>query len=1262
MIPPQILTLLVPLARRRSILRRSLALTRCWLPATVAGVVVLLLERRTGTVIPGARAIVVLAGLLPAYAIWRSTGRRPPDWHGLARQVEARRPALNGRLLTALEQEPGDTGHLSYLQLRVVRECVADDRLVSWRRLFPRLPGVGARLANLVVLAAFLAVLAGLGWPAGQGPLSAPPIAREITVTPGDTALERGETLVVMARFAGDGPAQADLVVRRDGEVEERVPLVRSLADPMFGATIQGLDRDLTYRVVYDGERTRDYSVAVFEVPRLARADATVTYPEYTGLAPKHIEDTRRVSAVEGSRLDLALRLNKSVAEARLLPESGGGKPIVLDLEAEGAAATLSTYALANDQTFRLALTDEQGRTNRSPARFVFRVYPNRSPELKVAKPRGDSRPSPLEEMVFEGTVSDDFGLLAFGLAYSLAGDPPTEIPIGAEVPAQDPRTYRHTLALEELGVGADDLVSWYVWADDVGPDGKPRRTMGDLYFAEVRAFDEVFREAGGGQGGEQGGQDGEEQGGGGGGQLGELSDQLKDLINATWRMQRTARMNPDPPAETPPPEPEPSLDQAGVRGGGPIVSAQPGPSLRIAPPVLFGLPLVLAQADREGRSSPGVDRPSFEEESPSDPGPSSDQEVLRLAQRQILELAVEARENQQDPLAAEQWDRVVDLLQEALDLLLDAEGSVEEFQAANAAQKAAFQALLRLQEREYAVSRRNQQQSQANSSRRQQMQNQLEQLELTQSENRYETERQASAPQTEQRREQLQILSRIKELAQRQQDLNERFQELQTALREARTDEERDEVRRELKRLQEEERRMLDDVDELQQRMDQPANQTAMSEQRQQLEQARQDMQQAAEAAARGEASQALASGSRAERNMEEMGEELRRANANEFEDDMRRLRSESREAVRRQETIRDQLAEPASRPGNRLADEPAMADAQARLAEQAERLEGLLDEVTEMSRLAEDAEPLMSQELYDSLRTFTQEDRDDARQVERELIEGGMMTHDLYRELQAQGQESQVRLVEATSALLSEGYLPEARRVEERAREGIESLRDGIERAAERVLGDEAEALRLAGDQLDRVSEALTREIENAQAETEPGTEPGAGSPTSPPAEPNGEGQPGGSQPNAGNEAGGGGEPSNTAPRNPLNLEQLVETGGLDDGGPITGGGFGGWSDRLREVEELVGDPTLSAELSRARERARLFRQAYRRDGERPDWAEVRLEVLGPLVEVREDIDEELARRDPGEKLVPIDRDAVPARYQDLVRRYYEALGVEE
>ena len=53
--------------------------------------------------------------------------------------------------------------------------------------------------------------------------------------------------------------------------------------------------------------------------------------------------------------------------------------------------------------------------------------------------------------------------------------------------------------------------------------------------------------------------------------------------------------------------------------------------------------------------------------------------------------------------------------------------------------------------------------------------------------------------------------------------------------------------------------------------------------------------------------------------------------------------------------------------------------------------------------------------------------------------------------------------------------------------------------------------------------------------------------------------------------------------------------------------------------------------------------------------------MQVLKPLTEVRDRVAQELRRHESAEALVPIDRDPVPAKFSELVRRYYEKLGSE-
>ena len=237
-----------------------------------------------------------------------------------------------------------------------------------------------------------------------------------VTVIPGDTSIERGNSLVVLARFGATLPTTVELVISETPGATRTIPLVKSLADPIFGGSVPEVTSNFVYNIRYGGQRTHDFKVTVFEYPRLERADVDLTFPEYTKQPAKRIENTRRLSAVEGSRVDLALELNKPVSSARLIAKDKDRSIVPLLVETNRPIARLQQFTLEASKTYELQLVDPEGRTNKVPAQFVFDALKNRPPELKIASPGGDVRPSSLEELSFEGTVWDDFGVQSYGL------------------------------------------------------------------------------------------------------------------------------------------------------------------------------------------------------------------------------------------------------------------------------------------------------------------------------------------------------------------------------------------------------------------------------------------------------------------------------------------------------------------------------------------------------------------------------------------------------------------------------------------------------------------------------------------------------------------------------------------------------------------------------------------------------------------------------------------------------------------------------
>src|SRR4030095_5786276 len=143
----------------------------------------------------------------------------------------------------------------------------------------------------------------------------------------------------------------------------------------------------------------------------------------------------------------------------------------------------------------------------------------------------------------------------------------------------------------------------------------------------------------------------------------------------------------------------------------------------------------------------------------------------------------------------------------------------------------------------------------------------------------------------------------------------------------------------------------MLADVDEVRQRMDRPENQSRMAEERKQLEQTREDVQRAAEAASQGSPSQALASGTRAQRQLQEMRDQMRKENSSQFSDEMREMRSAARELARQQDDILNKMQEENRSARKSLSDSGDREELVKRLAQQKERMTNLVDRATPAS-----------------------------------------------------------------------------------------------------------------------------------------------------------------------------------------------------------------------------------------------------------------------------------------------------------------------
>ncbi len=1246
-----------------------------WLAAAAFGVAFWALKPASANPLPLLCFTVVAGALSAIYFAIRSV--RDHAW--VAQKIEAAYPELRTCLLAAVELQPElPNGRFGYLQGRVIHQALSHARAHRWTNIISAAQLWLTALVNVLCFAFFVTtvVLLAMNIPLGsvQGspvlPAELPSDEWTMTVEPGNTEVELGTSLLILARIQGPLPNEAALLVRSDDGVETTLPMSASLNDPVFAGRIPLVDQPLSYYVYLGGQNSPTYRVTVFEYPRLERADAKLNYPDYTGLADRTVQDVRTVSVVEGTELTLQCFLNKPVGSARLLDtKDSTADPILLTAASDDPLRYESTWICQQSRRLKLELIDDAGRQNQKGVQFNINVLPNQPPKLKVVFPAKDLEVSPLEEVDLKANVWDDFGTTKFGLTYSIAGAEPVDVQIAEQTAAKEKFEATHQLRLEDLAAEPDQLLSYHWWAEDLGPDGQPRRVFSDMYFAEVRPFEEIFRQGEHPPGGEQQQRQQQQQNQQGQGQNAQDAQQLaklqKDIINATWNLLRREVAAP--------------LSAA---------FSSDAEQIQLSQEAALEQAASLAENVQDQQSVQHVE-----------------------AVLQHMQAAAESLQS-----AAQTPDR--ESLRPAL---------------ASAQQAYQSLLRLRAREHEVVRQQQQQQQGQPSSqqqqsARSQQQQEQLQQLDLQNEENRYETERTAQERQQEsaEERENRQVQNRLRELARRQNDVNDRVKELQSALEEAQTAEQQEEIRRQLKRLQDEQRQILQDTDELQSRLEQPENAERMTEERQQLEETRDQVRRASEALEQERVSQAAAAGTRAEQQFEDLREEFRRRAANRFNEEMQEMRQEARQLEEREQKIAEQLQQPEAPTETKpsLQDDAGAEREQLaeQLGEQRQRLEQMQERMRSTIGEAEEVEPILSQRLYDAVRNLQDSRVDQAlQQAERAVRQG--LPQQAQQQEQAAGEG--VRQLREAVERAAEGVLGDGTEALRRAREELQDLSRDLNEEIRRETGEPRPPSEQEQNAEPRTGEppqpgrGQPREGESSrgqpgerngeqqpmrpgeQGEGEPGQgEPGQGAQGEPqsgePREGQSPGQPGQRQPGQAQRGTGEGQPPGEPSNEPQNGEPQAgepqsgerqpgqrgdrerrepgqgpeqpgnQPGGNTAGGgnvrrsaPLTGEEFREWSDRLRDVEEMVDDPDLRAEAARIRERARAIRAEHKRHSEEPNWDLVQQQVAGPLVELQQRVSEELLRRTSKKAIVPLDRDPVPPQYSEKTRQYYERLG---
>jgi hypothetical protein len=444
----------------------------------------------------------------------------------VARLVEECCPELEDSLVTAVAEYEA-TEHRS-MTAAVVSDAAGRirgldiDRIVSRRALRTSAIRAGAATVALVVLAGLAA--APVSRAAVVAALYLFPERLLFEVTPGDVRLRAGSPLRIVARIPG--LAGLTPVLRVD---DNESPM--EIDGDGFAAAFDRVDDSFTYVVAAGGAASREFTVTVVRPPRVERIDLRYEYPPAFGMQAREEEDGGDIYGPAGTRVRITVHTDKPVTRASL--NVSGGNPIALDA---GVGATQASpvvhgeLTITDDGSYRVALADADGLSNPGDTEYFIRTLEDRPPDVRIVRPATDRKVTPIEEVPIEARADDDFGIAALELVYAVRGGAEKVVPFEREG-SGIAVTGRRIVYLEDLDVQPGDFVTYYARARDVSRGKRSSEARSDIFFLEVSPFEEEFVASQ-----SQGAGGGEEQG------LEEMVQAQKDIITATWKLDRRGR------------------------------------------------------------------------------------------------------------------------------------------------------------------------------------------------------------------------------------------------------------------------------------------------------------------------------------------------------------------------------------------------------------------------------------------------------------------------------------------------------------------------------------------------------------------------------------------------------------------------------------------------------------------------------------------------------------------------------------------------
>ncbi len=352
-----------------------------------------------------------------------------------------------------------------------------------------------------------------------------PILTTKVDVTPGNARILRGKSLPIEVLVTGKHAEKVVLTyydkdtpptVENEGSRQE-INMLQNPEDTRgFAYEIFNIETDIEYYVVANETTSGRYTVEVFEMPRVEDISISYTYPEYTDLAPVVQQGNGDIKAVIGTIAEIRMTTNKVIQKATFTQQSPAAATAITEDTTDEAAPPTAvemniadgnilthTIAVQADGKYTVELFCIDEFKNEIPIEWTIKALPDNAPKVVIKEPGRDVKASKLEEVEILAEATDDFGVDTLSLLYRIGAGELQEVALESTGENADVHAGKHlksgtyTFYLEEFDVEPGEVIAYYAHAIDNNTLTGPGETRSEIYFIEIKPFNQRLEDGG---------------------------------------------------------------------------------------------------------------------------------------------------------------------------------------------------------------------------------------------------------------------------------------------------------------------------------------------------------------------------------------------------------------------------------------------------------------------------------------------------------------------------------------------------------------------------------------------------------------------------------------------------------------------------------------------------------------------------------------------------------------------------------------------